>query len=115
MTISTVYILLLLLASVLVVFSTALCAAGQPASPLPRVSWEVTEINVTEGCIEIMCFTSDSGSADPYQVNVNARGKGSNPATSGKIIQYYYNTYFLSVQLKPTVVPWNPSISTPLK
>lgn len=59
--------------------------AGQPAASLPQVNWDMAQINATEGCVEMACFTSDSGSADPYQVNVNARGKGSNPATSGKI------------------------------
>ena len=62
---------------------------GQPSArttvTLPQVNWELAEMNATEGSIEITCFTSDSGSTEPYLVNVNARGKGSNPATSGKI------------------------------
>lgn len=68
------------------VFSMVSVCAGQPTASLPRFSWEEAEINVTEGSVEITCFTSDSGSSDPYQVNVNTRGKGSNPAGRGKKI-----------------------------
>ena len=68
------------------VFSMVSMCAGQPTASLPRFSWEEAEINVTEGSVEITCFTTDSGSSDPYQVNVNTRGKGSNPARRGKKI-----------------------------
>ena len=70
----------------MLVFSMASMCAGQPTASLPRFSWEEAEINVTEGSVEIICFTSDSGSSDSYQVNVNTRGKGSNPARRGKKI-----------------------------
>jgi hypothetical protein len=73
--------------SVALVFSTmSQCTARQPVAPLPQLNWEMAEINATEGSIEITCFTSDSGSTEPYQVSVNSRGKGTNPATSGKMI-----------------------------
>lgn len=70
----------------MLVFSTVSVCAGRPAASLPRFSWEEAEINATEGSEKITCFTSDLGSSDPYQVNVNTRGKGSNPARRGKKI-----------------------------
>ena len=101
------------------VFSTVSVCAGQPTASLPRFSWEESEINVTEGSVEITCFTSDSGSSDPYQVNVNSRGKGSNPARRGKkiiimTVNKLTNNYFrrnMSTNIRSVIIQCTYTVS----
>ena len=40
-------------------------------------------VPINEGRDEQVCFTSDIGTAVPYQVRVGVREKGDNPATRG--------------------------------
>ena len=49
----------------------------------PEIMWEESEVNIPEGGDREVCFTSDIGTAVPYQVRVGARNKGANPATRG--------------------------------
>ena len=50
---------------------------------VPVVSWEEREVNVSEGGNRQVCFSSDIGTAQPYNVMVGARPKGANPAIRG--------------------------------
>ena len=54
------------------------------------VSWEEREVNVSEGGNRQVCFSSDIGTIQPYDVIVGARSKGANPAIRGMCIN---NTY----------------------
>ena len=47
------------------------------------VSWEEREVNVSEGGNRQVCFSSDIGTVQPYDVMVGARPKGANPAIRG--------------------------------
>ena len=47
------------------------------------VSWEEREVNVSEGGNRQVCFSSDIGTVQPYDVMVGAREKGASPATQG--------------------------------
>ena len=54
------------------------------------VSWEEREIDVPEGGNRQVCFSSDIGTAQPYNVMVGAREKGANPAIRGMPINNIY-------------------------
>jgi hypothetical protein len=54
--------------------------------PVPVISWEDREVNVTEGGNRRVCFSSDIGTTQPYDVMVGARQKGANPAIRGIIM-----------------------------
>ena len=47
----------------------------------PEVEWEIPETTIPEGENTEVCFTTDIGTAVPYQVEIGARVKGTNPAT----------------------------------
>ena len=52
---------------------------------VPEVKWDDdVEISIPEGDDRRICFSSDIGTASPYDVVVGVRGKGDPPATSGK-------------------------------
>ena len=50
---------------------------------VPVVSWNDHEVNVPEGGNRQVCFSSDIGTVQPYDVMVGARPKGTSPATQG--------------------------------
>ena len=52
--------------------------------PEPVITWEEPEVTIPEGGSEQVCFTSDIGTAQPYQVRVGVRGKGDRPAAQGR-------------------------------
>ena len=74
------YVIFYCIVTVVVLF-TVLCAAAQQSAML-QLNWDKEQVNITEGNIIDVCFTSNIGSAEPYQVIVGTHGKGSNPATS---------------------------------
>ena len=47
------------------------------------VSWDEREVDVPEGGNREVCFSSDIGTVQSYNVMVGARQKGANPATRG--------------------------------
>ena len=51
---------------------------------MPDVKWEETVVSIPEGGNRQVCFTSDIGTSQPYQVRVGVRGKGASPATQGR-------------------------------
>ena len=53
---------------------------------VPSVSWDEDEVNIPEGRNREVCFSSDIGTAEPYNVMVGARPKGSSPATQGTCV-----------------------------
>ena len=54
--------------------------------PVPEVAWEEPQVTIREGDDRQVCFTTNIGTATPYEVEVGARPKGgsTNPATLGK-------------------------------
>lgn len=48
---------------------------------MPTVEWMENEIAVSEGENRLVCFSTDSGTAVPYQVIVGVHGKGERPAS----------------------------------
>lgn len=54
------------------------------------VSWNDREVNVPEGGNRQVCFSSDIGTVQPYDVMVGARPKGVSPAT-----QSMYNLHII--------------------
>lgn len=50
---------------------------------MPVIEWEESMVDITEGDGRQICFTSDIGSAVPYEVQVGVRQKGT-PATRGQ-------------------------------
>ena len=52
-------------------------------NPVPVVSWNNREVDVSEGGNRQVCFSSDIGTVQPYNVMVGARPKGASPATRG--------------------------------
>lgn len=52
--------------------------------PVPEVEWEEHEVTIPEGEDREVCFTSNIGTAVPYEVNVGVREKGLNPAARGR-------------------------------
>ena len=54
---------------------------------MPEVKWEERIVTIPEGGDREVCFTSNIGTARPYDVAVGVRGKGAAPATSGKRYQ----------------------------
>ena len=50
---------------------------------VPVISWNDREVNVPEGGNRQVCFSSDIGTVQPYDVMVGARPKGASPATRG--------------------------------
>ena len=50
---------------------------------VPVISWDEREVTVPEGGNRQVCFSSDIGTVQPYDVMVGAREKGANPATRG--------------------------------
>ena len=51
--------------------------------PVPVISWNDREVDIPEGGDRRVCFSSDIGTAQSYNVMVGARQKGSSPATRG--------------------------------
>ena len=51
---------------------------------MPEIKWEESVVIVPEGNDRQVCFSSNIGTARPYDVTVGVREKGSSPATSGK-------------------------------
>ena len=49
---------------------------------VPEVEWEIPEFTIPEGEDREICFTTDIGTATPYEVVVGAREKGASPASS---------------------------------
>ena len=50
---------------------------------VPVVSWNDREVSIPEGDNRMVCFSSDIGTAQPYNVMVGARGKGASAAMRG--------------------------------
>ena len=50
---------------------------------MPEIKWEESEVTIPEGENRQVCFNSSIGTARPYDVRVDIRGKGANPATRG--------------------------------
>lgn len=64
-----------------VVHFTVSCTS-QPTAVHPQVMWEEHNISIQEGETDRqLCFTSDIGTAEAYEVIVSVRYKGANPAT----------------------------------
>ena len=51
---------------------------------MPEIKWEERVVIIPEGEDKQVCFNSDIGTAQAYDVTVGVREKGSTPATSGK-------------------------------
>ena len=51
--------------------------------PVPEIKWEESEVTIPEGDNRQVCFNSNIGTAQPYVVTVEVRGKGDSPATRG--------------------------------
>ena len=56
------------------------------AIPVPVVSWDDREVDIPEGGSREVCFSSDIGTVQSYNVMVGARQKGANPAIRGMYI-----------------------------
>ena len=50
---------------------------------VPVITWDDPQVTVPEGGNEQVCFSSNIGTAQPYNVMVGAREKGASPATRG--------------------------------
>ena len=50
---------------------------------VPVISWDEGEVTIPEGGNRQVCFSSDIGTVQPYDVMVSAREKGASPATRG--------------------------------
>ena len=57
---------------------------SQKKIAVPEIKWEERLVVIPEGEDRQVCFNSDIGTAQPYDVTVGVRGKGSKPAASGK-------------------------------
>ena len=64
--------------------------ASNIAIVVPEIVWIDRNVTVPEGGDRELCFMSDIGTAQPYDVSVGVRGKGDNPASPG-------NHYLLSL------------------
>ena len=47
---------------------------------VPKISWIDSNVTIPEGGDGSLCFMSDIGTAQPYNVIVGIDGKGANPA-----------------------------------
>ena len=52
---------------------------------VPTVTWDEDEVTIPEGDDRQVCFSTNIGTAVPYEVEVGVREKGANPAT-GKFL-----------------------------
>ena len=50
---------------------------------MPVTTWDDSQVTIPEGGNRQVCFSSDIGTAQPYDVMVGAREKGTSPATRG--------------------------------
>ena len=50
---------------------------------VPVITWDDSQVTIPEGENRQVCFSSDIGTAQPYDVMVGAREKGTSPATQG--------------------------------
>ena len=50
---------------------------------MPVIKWNDSLVIIPEGDNRQVCFSSDIGTAQPYDVMVGAREKGASPATQG--------------------------------
>ena len=50
---------------------------------MPVVTWDERVVNIPEGGNRQVCFSSDIGTAQSYNVMVGAREKGARPAMRG--------------------------------
>ena len=48
---------------------------------VPEISWIDSNVTIPEGGGRSLCFMSDIGTAQPYQVNIGFQNKGENPAS----------------------------------
>ena len=46
---------------------------------VPELAWEEREVVIPEGDNRMVCFRSDIGTAQPYDVTVSVQGKGADP------------------------------------
>ena len=51
----------------------------------PEVEWKIPDVIIPEGENREVCFTTNIGTAVPYQVEVGTRIKGDNPATGNYV------------------------------
>ena len=58
---------------------------------MPIIEWDEPEVNITEGDMRLICFSSDIGSdvLYPVQVRVDSKGDGAIEATNGNDIITY--------------------------
>ena len=47
------------------------------------ITWDDRQVTIPEGDNRVVCFSSDIGTAQPYNVTVGARQKGASPAIRG--------------------------------
>ena len=50
---------------------------------VPVITWDDSQVNIPEGENRQVCFSSDIGTAQSYNVMVGAREKGASPAMRG--------------------------------
>ena len=50
---------------------------------MPVITWDDSQVTIPEGGNRQVCFSSNIGTAQPYDVMVGAREKGASPATRG--------------------------------
>jgi hypothetical protein len=48
---------------------------------VPVAQWELSEVNISEGVTEQICFIRSADSAQSYEIRVGVREKGARPAT----------------------------------
>lgn len=55
-------------------------------SIVPEINWIDRNVTIPEGDDGNLCFMSNIGTAQSYDVNLGVRGKGGNPASGNNII-----------------------------
>ena len=50
---------------------------------VPVITWDDSQVTIPEGENRQVCYSSDIGTAQPYDVMVGAHEKGASPATQG--------------------------------
>ena len=56
---------------------------------MPVISWNDRQVTIPEGGDRRVCFSSDIGTAQSYNVMVGAREKGASSATRGTLCTVY--------------------------
>ena len=53
---------------------------------MPEISWIDGNVTMSEGDNRQLCFMSNIGTVQSYDVSVAVRGKGANPASGNQLI-----------------------------